>query len=247
MSLKARLLFLGMTLFLSGCGDTAYYINSGFWKMKRDLPSEAKVDFIKALLREPGSMSARYNLAMSNLKLEQIKDSLTELDLLENLYTSKYDHFDEAVANHSEELYRIYFAKGFVYGLIQDVPSALEAYQKALFIKPESIEVKHNIELLTMQSQQGSKGKSGQKKKGQKGDGKNSDSDGESKDEKDSGKDENKSDEIKGRDDESLKKRKLSKEEIEQILKEIKEQESKVRSKENRGKAKKGAPNDKTW
>ncbi len=208
-------------------------------------PRAAKKEFLKALLENPGDDIARYNLAISNLASEQVKDALKEVEALEKAYEA------DSRFEMSDRLFNVYFAKAFILGFIQDVPGALGAYQKALRIKPASLKVKNNIEVLTAQSSGGKGGgESDPDKKGKKskGEGDEESSDGDQKD-KSKGSNEGDKEDIKGQDDESLKKKNLSKEELEQILKEIKDQESKVRSKENKKNTdKKGGPgSEKTW
>ncbi len=208
-------------------------------------PQGAKKEFVAALLENPGDDVARYNLAISNLASEQIKDALKEVEALEKAYEA------DPRFEMSEKLFNVYFAKAFMLGLIQNTPEALDSYQKALKIKPSSLKVKNNIEILTATGSGGKgKGDADPNKKGKKTKGKGDEesSDGNKKD-KSKGSNEGDKEDIKGQDDESLKKKNLSKEELEQILKEIKDQESKVRSKENQknGDKKGGRGSGKTW
>lgn len=238
---KKALLLLFVTSSL-GCSKTTYYTNAGYWKMYTEDIFGAEKDFVSALIESPGNMHARYNLAINNINLEQLKNSVTELSALEKMYEG-----NERYSN-SKELFAVYFAKAFVLGMVQDVDGALASYQKALRIDPKSKDVKRNIELLTTHETTDGDGKGssdnqkGKRKKGKKGE------KGEDSDQKDGAGDKAKNDDIQGQDKKSLERKNLSKEEIEQILKEIKQQESKVRAKESKknGEAGKG-DDDKSW
>ncbi len=230
---------LGLFFVVTGCDKASVYNNSGVFQKYLGNSTQAEKDFKTALLENPYHYVARYNLSMTDLELEKLKDALTEIEEVEKI------HLSDEHLSRSKEMFKVYFAKAFLLGLIEDIPGALESYQKALSVVPDSLEVKNNIEILTKSgSGKGKKGKSKGKKKGGKGDG------GESGDQKDKSKGQGEGDEKndpKGRDDSSLKKKNLSKEEIEQILKEIKNQESRVRAKATKKKGKSGGQNEKSW
>ncbi len=223
----------------TGCDKSTWYNNVGIFKMYTKTPLKAKAAFTKALLENPENAIARYNLSIGNLHLEQLNDSLKELNALQKVYESN------ARFENSKELFNVYFAKAFLLGLIQDVSEALNTYQKALRIDPSSLKVKNNIEILTQKGSGKKGGDSNKKKEGEKKGG------NEKTPDKEKGESNklDKNDKIQGQDDSSLKKKNLSKAELEQILKEIKDQESKVRAKENKKNKRKkgGARNEKTW
>lgn len=183
--------------------------------------------FTEALLKDPHFEPARYNLAMSHLNQEQIHQAQKELDYIE-LSKNKLG---------KDSLYRLYFAKAYVHSLIKNTDAALENYQKALGFKPDSTEIKKNIEILTLQAQQQPQSGKGDKKQKDQASSDQGEGEPQDKGEKDSknksGKEKADQQEITGQDDKSLEKKKLSKRDVEQILKEIKKQESRVRSKEN--------------
>lgn len=238
---KVLLLFF-VLVFLGGCSKSAYHTNVGYWKMYTKDIFGAEKNLVEALLENPGNLFARYNLAVNDISTEQLKNALTELDALEEIYERSESK------KFSKELFEVYFAKGFVRGMVQDVDGALESYQKALSIDPKSKDVKRNIELLTTHQTKDGKGKGRpQNNKGKKGEGEEGEK-GQKSDKKE-GEDENPQDQdIQGQDQESLKRKNLSKEEIEQILKEIKQQESKVRAKESRKNGDSGkGDDDKSW
>lgn len=242
-SLRAGISIILWASLMMSCGPGVLENNKGAFSVYRQESLEAQKHFVTALLENPYSPVFRYNLSISNMMAEQLSDALKELDALEASYKARKN-----IKEDLQQIYKIYFAKAFVYGLIQNVDAALDYYQRALRIKPDSLEIKKNIELL-VQQQKGQKGKSGKPSdqesddSSEKGDeskekGDKEDSEGKDKDKKDP----------KGQDEESLKKKNLSKEEIEQILKEIRNQESKVRAKENqKNNEGKGVGNEKPW
>jgi len=231
-------------LCLSACGPGVVENNQATQAFRSEDFLTARETYIEALLEAPGSVHYRYNLAIANTAGERLSDALKELSVLESFYKGK-----ELKKEDYKELFKLYFATAFIKGLTQNYDQALEYYQKALNIDPESLEVKKNIELLISQkkSQKNKDGKPSEDKKkgGQKGD----ESENQGDDKKQKGKDKNNKD-AKGQDDETLKKKNLSKQQIEQILKEIKDQEGKVRAKENqknKGKKKGRGADGKTW
>lgn len=234
-----RLSILLIFFLVAGCNKASLHNNLGFFDIKMENPIDAEKEFRLALLEDSNHLLARYNLSMTNLRLEKLKDALKELDSLEKTYEANKKF------ENSAELFHVYFAKAFLLGMINNTPAALETYQKALRIAPDSLEVKNNIEILTKSGSKGGKGgESGEEKDGKGGE------EGPGGDKKNKKKGSGKgdsNDDPKGQDDSSLKKKNLSKEEIDQILKEIKNQESRVRAKANKKKGKPGGNNEKTW
>lgn len=208
--------------------------------------SKAEKKYIRSLAENPDIYLSRYNFAVSEIPLEKLHNALKELKALEEQVLNNTERTGDAAI-----LYKIFFAKAFIYGLLENIPDALENYQRALNFRPDSREIKRNIELLTKNQQGSGKSKKGQKgNKSEEGEQKASaEEQGDQKKDKDSkGKEENKNQDVKGQDEESLKKKNLSEEEVEQILKEIKDQESRVRAKENnKDEGAKGKENDKNW
>ena len=73
---KKAFLFLVFTSSL-GCSKTVFYTNAGYWKMYTKDVFGAEKALLSALVESPGNVQARYNLAMNNVNLEQLKNSLT--------------------------------------------------------------------------------------------------------------------------------------------------------------------------
>lgn len=240
-----KYLSIMLLIILSSCSKSTYFNNLGSINLRFGDTVKADKNYNRSLNNDPHRWIARYNFAVTQMGLENLNDSLKELEVLEKEVSSA-----KSGVFRNEILFKIKFAKGFLYGLIKDIPKALDSYQEALGLKPNSYDVKKNIELLTSEKKGGGKGgeSSEQSKDGEDGEASDSDNntnDGES--DKNEGKGDKKDKDPKGQDDSSLEKKQLSKEEIEQILKEIKEQESEVRSRENIRNNKKGEDNDKNW
>ena len=235
-------------LLLASCSKPSLLNNEGVLDMYFEKYRSSKDAFVESLVLSPESLHTRYNLSLVDLKEERIASADKELDHLLKLLRNSQS-FDKK----NEELFKVLFAKAIIQTSLENIPGALTRYQEALGLKPDSISVKNNIELL-LKNQNGKSGSDGEKsdKKGKKGDSKkekekDKDQDGgDSKDKKGEG--DNPSDETpKGRDDSTLKRKNLSEKEKDQILKEIKSQESKIRSKENSNKKKGEGVSGKAW
>ncbi len=189
-------------------------------------PPEVKLDpeeltpalnhFIKALGVQPQNKVIRFNLALILQLQGHLKKALIEYELLQK---GAVDQFK----------FNVVFNKAIIYTKLNDFKKALENYQVALEVEPDSQEVKTNIELLW----QNSKGSGGE-------------DEDKSKDDK-SGKD--KKEDTPGKETKPQKKKKpkdLSKSEIKKILNELKNQEKKIRAKEINEKLKE-SPREKDW
>lgn len=131
---------------------------------------------------------------------------------------------------------------------VEKIDLALETYQKALELKPDSIEVKTNIELLLQQQQGQGKGKGGQgDNKNKEKDDQNQDGEGD-QDQKDKDQSDNsdKKPQQQQKQKKEFKSKELTKNDVRRILEELKNQEQKIRAKEFGGKAKE-RPLGKDW
>lgn len=238
---------MSLLLLLStlSCSKASYLNNRGVLEAYFENSKESKEFFLEALTLEPNYFEARYNLALNDMTEEQLANSYKELEYLEAAIVNSTNLSTDI---KSQSLFKVYFAKAFIKGLLGEIPQALELYQNCLDIHPDSKDVKKNIELL-LQGQQGEGGDKQSDEESDKSgkDGKNrSDKSKKGDESKDSEGEEMSDKDIKGRDDKSLKRKKLSKKEVNQILKEIKKQESEIRSKENTQFKGEGA-SGKTW
>lgn len=147
-------------------------------------------------------------------------------------------------------LFKIRYNLGVYFGQQKMLPQALENYQAALEITPDSLETKTNIELLIQQQNQQQSGNQGDKKD-QKDQSKNDENKDQNKDQNDENND-NKEDQKKQSSPKyqprPFKGDELSEADVKKILGELRNQEQKIRAnfdkKEKKGKANK---NEKDW
>lgn len=206
---------------------------NAYFKNREGLNALAKKDglgayraFTRGLADDPLNMALQLNLGTT---FEQNE----EYDKAAAIYRGAL----AALPPDAPQRFEIAFNLGNVLAAAKKIPAALAAYQQALEVKPDSIEVKTNIELLF----------AGGKGDGQSSD-QNSDQDQKNKDSKDEKKDDKKSNQEKRED--ALKDQKpekkdgdkpkpkpfdskeLSAEDVKRILDEIKNQEQSIRAEE---------------
>lgn len=209
------ILFIFMSISTLSCSKGSIEHNLGIFHFKFKNYESAEKSFVNALVENPNLGISRYALALSFLPREQLKDSLTELNSLLKKNTS-----DEAK-------FKLFFAKAVVYSLLGELEPALNFYQKCLYLKPDSIEVKTNIELLFGEDGDGKGNALKSAKSKKKKD--SSDSDGEGERSEDDPESQNEAE--KKQQEESQTKKNLSPAELKRILKELQQQEKKVRAK----------------
>lgn len=149
--------------------------------------------------------------------------------------------------NNSELKFQALFNAGVASAQSGKISLALEYYQQALEIKPDSQEVKTNIELLWQGNGQGkgnSQSEEGDQDEGSDSEDKQKGNDKEKK--KENPESENRDERENEPSQEKLGKEALSQEQIQAILQEIKNQEQKIRAEENK-QGTKEAPNGKDW
>ena len=168
-------------------------------------------------------------------------------------------------AKTNEEKYAILFNLGYLLGSQKKVQAALDAYQQALDIKPSSLEVKHNIELLIQQQQKDQQQKDKENNQGQGGDSSDQQKPSDDKDkekkkdpqdsEKDQDKDKKEQEKPNDQDRKQTQKYKprpfqgeqLSEGDVKKILGELSRQDQKIRSQFNKKEQRKENANAKDW
>jgi len=206
-----------------------------------DRPKEAFGDLTSALADDPFLPVLRMNMALSMERSDEKERALKEyLSILAN------PHLEDRLR------FEVLFNAARLLGEEHKVPEALQLYQKALELEPESQEVKTNIELLLQEKQGGGQGKDQQQDKKNK-----------PQDEKDNKESQNqqdqKQDEKKqqGNQDQKqkppqsqqprpFKSQELTERDVKNILQELKRQEEKNRAKVLDGKTKDN-PNGPDW
>lgn len=205
--------------------------NQGVESLKKESSYPAYKSFVAALAEDPFNLYVQLNLGLAFLLNKEpdkaVKTFGTVVRLAEeNPELQFYGFFNAAVALAQEG----------------QIEAALQNYQSALELRPDSVEVKTNIELLWQGEGKG---------KGE-GEGKDQKEDPNGKD-KGEGKGKDKRDQSKDQQYENSKPTKqklgggsLTKEQVQAILEELKNQEQKIRAEENE-QGLKEAPNGKDW
>lgn len=217
---------------------------------------EAYAAYYKILESDPDLAEVHSNIAILFLNEKKNDDALKSLQQALKL----------ADKNHNKlAQFAIHYNLGVYYGLLKQIPDALENYQAALDIVPDSKEAKTNIELLIQQGSDQSKDQDKKNKDKNQGDSKDkkdsedknsSGDDKDKKDEKDDkGDDPDKKDGEKSKDkvkpNAKYKPRpyqgdQLSEGDVKKILGELKSQEQKIRANFEK-KERKESKNGKDW
>lgn len=242
-----KIIVLSLTaVLLTGCGSTWTALREnrqGLADLKAENPAGAMDHFVRGLGEEPFRSEFHHNLGLAFDLLKKPEESEKSYRNAERLATNPVSLF----------VARFNLAEGF--GRAGKIDEALEWYQKALDVKPDSAEAKTNIELLLKggggqgndsKNQQGG----GKDNKDQKQDSKGDDKKDQKQDPKDQDKD---GKEPKDKKIESSAKYKprpfqgeLSEGDVKKILGEIRQQEQRIRAEYNRKDAKE-RPRDKDW
>lgn len=204
----------------------AYLDNSaGLRHFKEKLFFQSYRDFLKAIEQDPLNPDLQNNLGITFMVSEEWAKA-------EKAFMSAYDLAKGDKEREFMALFNIAIARAQG----GNIDGALQAYQRALEIDPDSLEVKTNIELL-WQSQQG-QGKGGQGK----GDGQ----DDKQEENQDQNKNQDKQYQNQKQQPKPFQSKDLSKEDVRKILGEIQNQEQSIRAKEYEKGAKERG-NDKDW
>ncbi len=233
-SAKTVILFFAVFVgvFAHAASLKAYVSNSqGLIHYQGKLFFQSYQDFLKALEEEPFNPDLQMNLGLTFAQNE-------EWDKAEKAFVSSY----QLSKGDKEREFMSLFNIGVVRGQKGDIDGALQAYQSALEIEPESLEVKTNIELL-FQGQGKGGGKSG--KQGGKGDDKD-DQQKQNDSHENNDKNQDKKYEQPKQQPKQFQSKDLNKEDVRKILDEIQNQEQSIRAKEY-DKGAKERKNDKDW
>ena len=233
--LRSSLLFLLFSLFSFALQASQLSAiernNEGVELLKQEQVSEAYTKFVESLAEEPFSSEVKINLGLAFELNEEKEKALSE-------YASVLKN-----SKRPEVRYFALFNTARILGEEKKYNEALNFYQAALEIVPNSREVKTNIELLhQQQQQQGGGGKNDQDDKNKNKDKKDK---GEGEDEQDKNQDSPRVNRRKQK-PKPFKSQELTKKDVEKILEELKNQEQKVRAKQNK-KNTKEQPREKDW
>lgn len=200
----------------------------GVRALKEERASDSYNYFAQSLAEMPFSPEAHFNLGTTyflNKEFEKAQKQFAEAAELANKNGNQVaefaSHFNAAVAATEAK----------------QTEAALESYQKALNLKPDSIEVKTNIELLT-RAQSGGEGGENKEPKEDQGEGNQ-----EQKQQQNSGQPNQQQQKKQPKPFDS---KEMSQQDVNRIVEELKRQEEQIRAK-FQGEKIKSAPNDKDW
>ena len=159
---------------------------------------------------------------------------------------AEYKIAEELAGDNKEIKFMAQFNQGVELSNQGDIAGALQAYQRALEIYPDSPEVKTNIELLWQQQQGKGKGKGEQQQKGQNNNGEGGGSDKPEEKKGDQGADDKQEQKQKKQEPQPFESKELTPETVRKVLDELKAQEQRVRA-DHYSKGAKEKPRDKQW
>lgn len=209
-------------------------------KSVRDFKGERFVEsldgFTKSLSDLPDSPEVHFNIGNGFMANKDDAKALTEFDVALKMGPSK------------ELEYKIHFNRAIALATMKRTAEALDAYQQALRVKPDSVETKTNIELLMKQGDGDGEGEDEKKNQDPSKDGKDQK---DQKDQKNDPKDQQKQDQPpKGPTPKPtpkpFKSEQLSQQDVGRILEELKRQEDQIRERMQREGGRE-APREKDW
>ena len=208
----------GFALLLSFYFYNFLPFSSGLRYLTQKNYDKAQKEFLNVLSRNPFFYPARLNLGWVTMLKKDYKNSLGEYRVV----------FEES--SRSEDRFYSHFNSAYIHSLEENLEEALYHYQQALKERPNSMEVKKNIELLMNRVQQS---QSSEKKKDQSSE--DSDSSSEKKEDfKESSQNKNqKEDPVDSKNQENTspeKTEELSSKQMEWILEELENREQKLRT-----------------
>lgn len=233
-------LFFLLTSLLISLGAEAAHLralkanNDGVRLLMEENNTQAYRLFVEGLSYDPFEPRLHMNLGLVFLLNEEKEKSYQAFVQAEQLASEKKDI-----------LFMARFNAGVVASSQGQIDLALEHYQKALEIHPDSVEVKTNIELL-WQAQGGNGEGDGQESQDGK-DQREGGGEGDQENEDQPQEPDDKQEWVNRRDQQRpFESEQLTPQDVQRILEEIKNQEQKVRAKEFSQDSKE-APNDKDW
>jgi tetratricopeptide (TPR) repeat protein len=198
-------------------------------------PVEAFDRFSDALVDLPYSGEVHYNLGTTFLQNREFEKALSE-------YQQAIKHAPSNSARDQEVRFRSLFNSAVVLTELKKTDEALNLYQKALELNPDSVETKTNIELLTQQG--GGEGEGESDQKNDKGEQKDDKSKGQGQDEKKQ--DQPQKIENPKPKPRPFKSEELGQQDVKRILEELKRQEEQIRARMQNEQSK-DAPPAKDW
>lgn len=206
---------------------------------------EALAKYFKMIEKQSDWSGAHSNIGVLLSLLQQPDESLKSLLHARELAQKK---------NDTKNLFSINYNLGVYYGEQKKIKEALESYQAALDLVPDSIETKTNIELLFQQSQQSQNQGEGGEPQPNSGEGESNQQqnqekpgDGQDDKEKEDGKNEKQSQGSPQYKPRPFTGDNLSEGDVKKILGELRNQEKKIRANFDKKEKGKDQKNEKDW
>jgi tetratricopeptide (TPR) repeat protein len=226
------ILFLLISQLFAQSPQTVYKNNTAHDLFNEDKVFESKQILQNEVIENPGSPELKYNFGKVFEKSNEVDDAIRE-------------YVAAAKSNQNSELqFQSLFNAARLYGDKKDIPNALKYYQLALDIKPDSLEVKTNIELLIQNGGGGGGGENNQQQNQNQDQNENKEGDGKQNQQQPpppQGKPEQKKQQPQ-----KFKSQELSEQDVRRILEELKRQEDQIRKKMNEQKTQE-SPIGKDW
>lgn len=229
--------------------DLIYKNNKAVRTFGVEKKMEAYEQFLESLILDPYEPTVQFNVGSS---LQALGEAEKAEKLYKQLLKDVNTHLEKGLSQDEQQKWlKVKFALlynlGVHYQGTQKIDEALESYQQALELIPDSKEIKTNIEMM-FNSGGGGKGEGKDKNKDQQQDGKGQ------QDQQDQGEGDKQKDQQPSDGDRTNKPQKgkgfdqsqLSMEDLNRIMDELKQQEQGVRAKVQR-KGDKSEPKEKQW
>lgn len=208
-----------------------YFTNlHGVYSFKKENYTGAYTDFLEVLNHQSTSPEMLMNVG-------RVYEELKQYDQALKAYQGALKFADKA-----DQKFYAHFNIGNVYAAKKQIDEALKSYQAALDIKPNSREVKHNIELLIQGGQGQGQGEGEQDQKQDDPNQKNKDQQGQQP--KDQGQDRKSSQQYKMK---PFKSDNLNEQDVNKIFDELKQQENNIRDNMNKQENPKESSGGKDW
>lgn len=204
-----------------------HHNNDGVKKIEQENELAAEQSLLQSMADDPSNPIPHMNLGWVYEVSKKYEKAIKEYELV-----LRYQNLPEDLT------FAAHFNAGNASAKNENIELALQHYQEALLIRPDSVEVKTNIELLF-------KGGGGQGKGKNKDNKKNKDGQGEGG-EQGQNEEPQKDQEPRPQEKPKFKDEKLTKEDVRRILEELKAQEQKIRALEYGAKTKE-KPSEKDW
>lgn len=216
--------------------------NQGVRKFDGEKPVEAYDRFNDAMVDLPFSPEVHFNLGNSFMVNKEYDKALNE-------YSQALRYSTGEGKRDRETRFKALFNAAVALTELKRVDEAIDRYQQALEIMPDSIETKTNLELLAKSQGGGGEGQDQQNKQNQNGDQKD-DGQGQGDQDKEKQQQPKPDQQNKGQKPKPsprpFKSDDLSQQDVNRILEELKRQEDSIREKMNK-EGSKDAPRDKDW